>query len=73
MTRWGHTPLHAAPVTARTPGQKANACTTLAEVEGFIAHAQEQLRNPHTDHAYWEAIRLAGIGRRAELQKRLRK
>lgn len=55
---------------ARTPAQKAAACTTLAEVEGFLLITAAMLADPHTDHAYWQAVRQAGVNRRAELEKR---
>lgn len=56
-------------MTGLSPAQRAAACETLAEAEGFIAHAQQQLRQPDTDHAYWEAIRLAGLSRLRDLQR----
>lgn len=50
--------------------RRAAKCASAAECEGFIAHAQEQLRRQDSDRGYWEAIRLAGLERLKELRGR---
>ena len=58
---------------ARTPAQKADACQTVEECDGFIENADAMLARPDTDHALWAEIRREGTRRRLELVKRGRK
>ena len=56
-----------------TPAQKADACTSAEECDGFIAQADAILADPSADQGYWKAIRAEGIRRRIELDRSKRR
>lgn len=57
-------------MTGKSPDQRAAACASVEECDGMARQAQDMLRRSDADHAYWEAIRLAALTRRRELEQR---